>query len=713
MANVNSVSSNSYSATNSLYGNRNVLSGLASGLDTEAMIQNSVSGYSTKITQLQQKQEKLEWKQESFRDIIDEANNIASKYTSYTSKTNLMSSSFFNQFSTTTSGENASKVSATGRTKSDITINSVSQLATAARYTVAGFSGGSLAADSAINWSENVKTSSIAGSSITLKVNGEEKTVSFGADEIYESISSFNQALKSKLSEAGVNADGISYNGSTFTGAELVSATGALESKVEGTDTKTMTLSSSDLFTSTARNTYLNDKSLSVTLDGVTQSISLSGINSSGSNLTSILNNGLTSAFGAGKVTASLTDGKLTFTTASGSNSVLSIDANKELGINERLTSYLDTSKTLGDFRMVNTTAMQSLTINGVEVGSFNKDSTVQSILDAINRSGAGVSASFSSLTGQFSFTVAETGSGNRIEFGGLGQTLFGGGTFTAGKDAIFQANINGQTMNLTRSSNTIDMDGLSVTLKDTFAATGSSGVSFKTSTNADSIVSTVKSFVEDYNSLMNKLHDAFKTQPLTKNGSTYEPLTEKDKADMSESAIKSYEEKAKTGLLFGDNDLSTMYSQLNNIFTAEQLKTLGISSEFNRETGVTNLSLDEDKLKESLESDPDKVKEVFIGTEGNNGAMNKMKGILDRYASTSYGSPGILVNKAGSKKNVSSMLSNQLQKDHDKLDEQITSLQTKLSSQVDYYTRQFSLLEQMMNTMNNQSSMLAGLMGG
>ena len=48
MANVNSITNNT-SSTASLYGSRNVLSGLASGMDTEAMIENSVSGYQTKI----------------------------------------------------------------------------------------------------------------------------------------------------------------------------------------------------------------------------------------------------------------------------------------------------------------------------------------------------------------------------------------------------------------------------------------------------------------------------------------------------------------------------------------------------------------------------------------------------------------------------------------------------------------------------------------
>ena len=47
MASVSGVSS---SNTSSIYGNRNVFTGLATGMDTESMIENAVSGYQTKIS---------------------------------------------------------------------------------------------------------------------------------------------------------------------------------------------------------------------------------------------------------------------------------------------------------------------------------------------------------------------------------------------------------------------------------------------------------------------------------------------------------------------------------------------------------------------------------------------------------------------------------------------------------------------------------------
>ena len=85
----------------------------------------------------------------------------------------------------------------------------------------------------------------------------------------------------------------------------------------------------------------------------------------------------------------------------------------------------------------------------------------------------------------------------------------------------------------------------------------------------------------------------------------------------------------------------------------------------------------------------------------------------MDMYANTSSGSPGILVSKAGSAYASTSLLNNTLQEQLNDLDDEIEKWQDKLSDKVDYYTRMFSQLEQLTAQMNNQSSMLAGLMGG
>ena len=127
------------SRSNSIYGNRNVLTGLASGLDTESMIENVISSYKNKIMALGQKRTKTEWKQEAYRSIINKMSVFTDKYTSYRSSNNLMSTSFFDQaVKTVAKGKYADMVTATGKSTSNVQINRVKQLASSAAYRLSG-----------------------------------------------------------------------------------------------------------------------------------------------------------------------------------------------------------------------------------------------------------------------------------------------------------------------------------------------------------------------------------------------------------------------------------------------------------------------------------------------------------------------------------------------------------------------------------------------
>lgn len=83
MASVNSLSGSSSSS--SIYGNRtyNIISGLASGLDTEELISGVVQSYQQKIQSLNQKNTKLQWKQEAYQSISDKLVEFYRNYSSY------------------------------------------------------------------------------------------------------------------------------------------------------------------------------------------------------------------------------------------------------------------------------------------------------------------------------------------------------------------------------------------------------------------------------------------------------------------------------------------------------------------------------------------------------------------------------------------------------------------------------------------------------
>lgn len=280
---------------------------------------------------------------------------------------------------------------------------------------------------------------------------------------------------------------------------------------------------------------------------------------------------------------------------------------------------------------------------------------------------------------------------------------------------------------NLTRSSNTFDIDGLNITVKGEFTTgTDKDGrpeeaVTFSTTTDSDKIVEAIRSFVDDYNEMITELKNAYSTLPAEKsNGARYEPLTAEQEDEYSESELKAYNEKAKQGILFGDTTLSGMYSKLLNSIQpggsdGQTLREIGIGTSYN--SGLTTISLDEDKLRSALESDPDKVKNAFAKTKeggsATDGLMKTMQNTLEAYVKTNGEPKGVLITRAGSIKAPTSLNSNSLKSQMDSIDSQIDRWTDKMADQIDRYTSKFSKLEQLIAEMNSQASALSGLMMG
>ena len=822
MASISSVSNSS----SSIYGNRNVISGLASGMDTESMIENAVSGYKTKISTLQQKRTKVEWQQEVYRSIIGKMASFSDKYTSYASSTNLLSSSFFNQaVKVTATGKYADMVSASGKTSSNVQILGVKQLAKTATYTVPGI-GGSNAKNpeftgSAVDLGGEMKLSNVSGS-LTIKYGGDRSyTIDFGELDIYESADKLAEAIRSKLGEQTMTlSDGTSKKVSEIINVEakdgkitfsdisnagnavtISGATGKIKDTLkiaaDGTESALNT-NGADMVGKTTLGDYLTGKELALTLDGVTKKIELPEYKkdtTTAADYIKALQTKINNAFGKGKVTVTVpaenqkdNSFALKFsTTQVGSTMAVSGDAAKALGLDKAAT-YVNTSKTLGELldgkkwnelnsngrieyvgdindlkkqdgttdyytdakgnrvKQVGTDGnykyyrvddkgeyLYEFKINDTVVGEFSKNTALETVLTSINgNADAGVTVNYSKTTNQFQFTAKESGGDivaddgtkkPRINMGnGLANALFGGtgASYTAGQDAEFSMKVNGETLNnVKRSSKTFDVDGMSVSLKGTFTATEADAVSFTASSDADKIVDAIKSMVEDYNAMVTEIKNAYSTMPQQKsNGKYYEPLTEEDKADMSESSIKAYEEKAKQGLLFADRDLSALYTQLTSAISMSgkdgaDLKAIGITSNYSN--GLTTLSLNEEKLRAALETDPDKVRDVFSKSvasgSSSNGLMQALKSPLDMYSKT-QGTKGILVQKAGSTLAPSTLYKNTLQNKLDDIDTQIEKWQDKMADQVDRYTSKFTALEKLISQMNSQSSALASFLG-
>ena len=823
MASISGASSKNY--TSSLYNSANVISGLASGMDTEGMIESLVQSYQNKIQNLQNKSTKLGWKQEAYRSIISKMNAFSNKYTSYTSSTNLMSSSFFNNaINVTPKGNNAGKVTASGRTDSDVVLNSVNRLATSARYATTSSlkGGGDIAASEGLDLSGDITLGTMKGS---LELVYGSKSVSISFDEISDQIGTDYDGSKAEALAESIT-EKLAGQQITLSSGETVAASDRIGVKVEGSkisfydksgagnevyisgasDSVKETLGLGDLenaeedklnsiqvtydtaFTKEVNVAdYLSNKTMNINLDGTTKSIRLPQIVKDGGdykiktadgkkielnaeNYTNTLNDSLKKAFG-GKVSVENLDTtgdtlQLKFNAPKNSNLLINADAGATLGIGKVATNYLNTSNTLGDLLDENawsgleaakdssgkelTDAMgdklYAFKINGVTVGNYNEKTKLSDIMSDINaNTQAGVKVSYSKTTREFVFTSKDTGSENKIEIeaGGLAAKMFGevkDGTdgYAAGQDAEFVVTVNGTTKSMTRGSNRVDIDGMTLNFKETFneeydaqkveageKPAQSESVSFERTTDSDKIVDAIKSMITDYNEMMSEIRKQYATLPAqNSNGSIkeYEPLSDDDMAGMSESAIQRYEEKAKQGLLFGDSNLRNLYERMRNAFApsgadSAVLSKIGITVGYDSTDGASYISLDEKKLREALDSDPDAVADAFTksktGGAETDGIMQTMKTQLDRYAGLTGEVKGILVQQAGTPLNSLSLLNNQWQKEMDNIGTEIEKWQDKLTSQVDRYTSMFSKLEVLINQMNSQSSTLAGMMGG
>ena len=828
MASISSLMSSGSSS--SIYGSRNsnIISGLASGMDTEAMIEGMVQGYQQKITQLGQDRTMLQWQQSAYQSISDKLVEFSRKYMSYNSPaTNLFSASFFNNaILTSDNGTYADLVSATGKSSSTIVLNAVKQLAEAARYThdASGLDT-SLGKGEPVKLGEKQPLSTMSGS-LTLEYGNKKVTLDFGELELFNKAdgtldtAKFQTALQDKLKEQKITtSSGDQVSADTLIDVKVDSngtvtlsdkkgagnnvhfsgATGDLKNLVtsadaEGTSSFTLSTTEKVVKEDATKAEYLSGKSFTVTLNGQTKTFTLGEIDPSKGNLheqvKQNLQEGLDKAFGKGKITVDMdTTGpgerSFSFSVSNGDTFRITSPVGEVLGLGENgVTSYVDTGKTLGDLlgrtsdgaglngltggelaRAIgdvteikdkdgkvtsrvdsegNTVDEQGfrldkdgkrfqeyeLTVNGVSIGKYNKDTALETVLNDINsNTEAGVSVSFSKTTNQFVFTAKETGAGGRVEIGGeLGERLFGKVNvtdkdhYTAGQDAKFTATINGQKMEFSRSSNTFDLDGMSITLNGTFEVKdGETPVTFSSKIDTDKIIDVVKTMVEDYNAIVSEVKKAYSDMPLEKSdGSRYKPLTDEDKADMTESEIKAYEEKAKTGILFMDRDLSSLYSALRSAVApggsdGSFLRSIGIKTSY--EDGLTTLSLDENALREALEQNPDQVKDAFTKSKENgaasDGLMASIQKVTDRYAATTGATKGILIEKAGSKYSPSAALNNTLLEQMKDIDKQVDKWQAKMSDKVDYYTNKFTQLEMLIAQMNSQSSSLAGMMGG
>lgn len=493
---------------------------------------------------------------------------------------------------------------------------------------------------------------------------------------------------------------------------------------------------------------YLKGKSISVSYGGQTKNIELIGDKEEIKDFKAFkdsLQNKLDKAFGSGKVTVGEdSKGSLTFT-ATDSSQTLQISADSKelqnaLGITSTQSNKISTGSSLWENRdklglgKYNTKeelndALKNFTVNGAKIDNITADTTVDGLLTAINNNkDAGVTATYLGSANKFVLSSNEKGKGREISLGAdpkdttdVANLIFGGDKKEShdGTDGEMSILYNGVQTTITSSSNTFSIDGLDIRATNTFntgSATAEGGVSFTASADTEKVTETVKKFIEAYNAMI----DEVRTQATTKPDSNYKPLTDDQKNEMNETSIKNWEDKAKEGILYNSSALKDLDNATQGIFSSmmingvsyDDLEKIGISFSDDYTAGG-KIVFDEEKFKTAMDSDPEKVSDLFTGTHG---IVNTIDSTLStyatRYASKNGNSYGVLIEEAGSEKLSLTLTNNSIYKELKDMQETITNLQSQLSTEQDRYISQFTQMERLINQMNSQSSYLSQLGG-
>jgi flagellar hook-associated protein 2 len=367
-------------------------------------------------------------------------------------------------------------------------------------------------------------------------------------------------------------------------------------------------------------------------------------------------------------------------------------------------------------------------------IGAKNK--TVSQIMDDIS-SKANVKLSFSQLTKKFTLESNSTGASENISVNVLNAgdavtsnfltTLFGSDSASdRGQDAnVIITNPNGGSATVVKPTNSFIIDGVNYNL----VKAGGGEKTLTLTTNVQKTFDKIKDFIDKYNDMIDKINAKLGEKRQYK----YVPLTDEQKKEMKEDEIKLWEEKAKEGLLKSDSSLENMLFNMRDAFYKQvgaagiTLTDIGLSTS-NDISERGKIIIDETKLKNALQNNPDKVAKLFMNRSSvsydasnrnetrynEEGIFQRLNDILQDNVRTlrdNNGKKGILLEKAGIKGDFTefhNILADQI-KDKDK---SIYDLTKKLADKENYYYIQFSKLETAMQRMNDQSNWLSQQLG-
>lgn len=603
-------------------------SGMASGMDTESMVEALLSGTQAKIDKQNALKQQTIWKQEIYRDLITQINSFQSKFFKKSfsdfSSTSLMSPSFFNAMSiaSTSSAIRASVDSSAAVGSHSV---KVSQLATASKVTSTS-AAGKHDLEGTANISEMYKTAmkdALAEErTVSLSVNGKSVDVDF-SDLVKEDAANNKveyptpEQIAARLNEALSKFDGITADVNAD-GKVVITSTNTDDKGKYTDEVKVLSSSSSEglamagltvgaslkdgTLTAAAAPKVEGDVTFDVdiTYDGAktTVQIDMEKVMAQAdeaaqrAEIQRQFQEQVDFAFGENKVKMDMdtATGKFSLTTQYKTSTVMisGNNANKDtLGVLNGESNRIGIGGDLGMYfkDAFDADGKASFSINGKTI-EVNKDMTISEMMRAVNNSGAGVTMTYQSNSGTFSLTANNSGDGFKIDIqdtnGSLMASVFGadGSTTTYTTDIDGGASVQDPDSGAVRIGNFVEgkdaifeFDGVAMARNsNTISQDGLTMTFTNTTDQAETLTvnrntDQIVDGIKGFIEEYNALLD--KINGLVDADAEYRdyaPLTDAQKKEMTEKEIEKWEEKAKTGLLRRDNVLESFLQSMRSV---------------------------------------------------------------------------------------------------------------------------------------------------
>ena len=657
------------------------LSGLVSGMDTDAMIEELVSAYSTKKDKVFKQRKTLEYKQEAWKDLNSK---IYGFYTG--SLSNMQLTSHYSLKNTTSSNEKKATVSASTSAVNGTQELKIKQLAKTAYLT-----GAKIETSSGGDVKESTKLSElgIKDSKLKITVGGEEKTLNLKA-------SMSIKELKAELGDMGLTTSFDEHNGRFFISAK----TGGVEADFsivgdgeEGADAlKKLGLSVvSDSVIDDYRKYVANNNATTIEANAKKDYVA---------DLLKQYKVGIPDKI---KELQEKLDTDTTLT------------EEEKTAITEKITLLNTQSQEIGESLKLNDLADMEryATVLGLAVDYADTNADYQKYVKtyedklAYAKDMVDYADLYEKSKKADGLTTAEKTQLDELK-AKYGELYNSGAVKIDGQDAIIELN----GAEFISNSNSFQINGLTINAK---ALTDEDEIiTITTDTDVDAIYDKIKSFFKEYNELMTEMSTKYNAP----SAGDYEPLTEAEEEELSETQLEKWEGILKTASLRRDGTLSTVMSSMKSVMIKSYQidgKTYSLSSFGIKTAGYftaednekANYHIDGDPDDESSKANADKLKAALVADPENtieffsNIMKDLYKTLSDKLSkSTSTSSAFKIYNDKT------------MQTQYDNYTKKLSSWEKKIEDYRDKYVKKFSAMETAMAKLQSQTSALSSFFG-